>query len=148
MAKRVLLAEDDDEMARLLSDTLSEQGFEVVGASNGVELLDYVEEFRHQVMNGRFFDVDLIVSDIRMPWMSGLEMLRELRLLDKTTPVILITGFGDERTHAEASRLGATAVLDKPFELDDFKSAVQRCSSTGAQEELQSDNATDSLGVG
>lgn len=149
MPKRVLLAEDDEEMARLLTDTLSQQGYEVVGAANGVELLDHVEDFRHQVINGRFYDVDLIVSDIRMPWMNGLEMLRELRLIDKMTPVILITAFGDERTHAEANRLGAAAVLDKPFELDDFRDAVRSCSmSAEDREEIENDSTTDSFRVG
>ncbi len=125
MVKRVLLAEDDERMAQLLEYVLQQEGFEVVRSSNGIELWDWVDEFRHDVLQGRFFDVDLIVSDIRMPWMSGLEMLRALRQLDTVTPVILITAFGDDRTHAEARRLGATAVLDKPFDMDDFRHVIR-----------------------
>jgi CheY-like chemotaxis protein len=124
MTKRVLLAEDDQPMAQLLTDVLRQEGFDVVGSTNGVELLDSVDDLRGKVINGRFFDVDLIISDIRMPWMSGLEALRELRQVDRATPVILITAFGDDRTHAEARRLGASAVLDKPFDMDDFRRTV------------------------
>lgn len=147
MSRRVLLAEDDEEMNRLLEDTLRREGYEVVGASNGMDLLENIEAFRRQVHDGRFFDVDLIVSDIRMPWMSGLELLRELRTLDKVTPVILITAFGDERTHAEAARLGA-CVMDKPFELDDFMEHVRAASPRHVPGGRIDDRTTYSFGPG
>ena len=62
-------------------------------------------------------EFDVIVSDIRMPGVSGLSVLAGLREIEGIPPIILITAFGDEETHAEADRLGAAAVLDKPFEM-------------------------------
>lgn len=57
--------------------------------------------------------------------MSGLDVLAELRRQDTTTPVILITAFGDPDTHLEAHRLGAVLVLSKPFEMDDLRVVVR-----------------------
>lgn len=125
MGRRVLLAEDDDEMCRLLAETLRGDGFEVVCTANGLELLEKINGYRGEMIGGRFFDVDLIVSDMRMPWVGGLEVLRQLRERDRVTPVIMITAFGDERTHADAYHLGATAVIDKPFDLDAFREIVK-----------------------
>lgn len=147
MNRRVLLAEDDEEMSRLLKDTLRREGYEVIGASNGIDLLENIEVFRRQVLSGRFFDVDLIISDVRMPWMSGLELLREFRVLDKVTPVILITAFGDEKTHAEAARLGA-CVMDKPFELDDFMETVRAASPDHVPGARDNDRRADTFGPG
>jgi DNA-binding NtrC family response regulator len=61
---------------------------------------------------------DLIVSDIRMPGLSGMELLHAGREAEAFPPTILITSFGDRETHREARRLGARALIDKPFELD------------------------------
>jgi len=126
MAKRVLLAEDDGEMCRLLADALRLEGYEVTETFDGLELLDLIDALRLEVLDDYLLPVDLIISDIRMPWVSGLEVLRELRQRDRATPVILITAFGDEQTHAEARRLGACAVLDKPFDLDQFRDLVRQ----------------------
>ena len=125
-SKRVLLAEDDREMRRLLAEGLRQDGYDVIESSDGLDLCDCIYEFRTKIGNGRFFDVDLIVSDIRMPWVSGLEVLQELRVTNRETPVILITAFGDEQTHLQAYRLGAVAVLDKPFDLDRFREVVRQ----------------------
>ena len=67
---------------------------------------------------------DVIVSDERMPGVLGSEVLAGLREAQWPTPFILITGFGDEKTHQEAFRLGASAVFDKPFDLDDLRQTI------------------------
>ena len=126
MGGRVLLAEDDVEMCRLLAATLRQEGYEVVEARNGEELYDWIMALRGEISHGRFFDVDLVISDIRMPQIGGMEVLRRLRMLDRVTRMILITAFGDEHTHAEAYRLGASAVLDKPFDMDEFQELVRK----------------------
>jgi DNA-binding NtrC family response regulator len=66
----------------------------------------------------------LIISDVRMPGVSGLDVLATLRREDWSTPVILMTAFGDLETRAEARRLGAKALFDKPFDVDDLRTAV------------------------
>ncbi|MGB2987490.1 MAG: response regulator [Phycisphaerae bacterium] len=120
---RIALGEDDVEMRRVLADRLRDNGYEVVEAENGLALIDAIASAARDQGQAEF---DLIVSDIRMPEMTGLRFLVELRKHDRTTPVILVTAFGDAATRADAYRLGAGAVLDKPFELDDFCSLVRQ----------------------
>ena len=116
---RVLLAEDDRELRRLLAGVLRKQGYFVKEAGTGFELLEHLGSLIRQ--NTAF---DLIVTDIRMPGVTGLSVVEGLRNGHTRgrcgTPVILITAFGDEDTHAEARRLGAV-ILDKPFDLEDFR---------------------------
>jgi DNA-binding response OmpR family regulator len=119
---RVLLAEDDDEIRVMLAQALRRDGMEVIEARNGRELKDFVD--RGWLRDGRLQMPDLIVSDLYMPEMSGLEVLASVRKTSTTTPVILITAYGDEATRAEARRLGVTAFFDKPFELADLETAI------------------------
>ncbi|HZN59924.1 MAG TPA: response regulator [Planctomycetota bacterium] len=121
---RVLLAEDDREMRTLLAWELEDKGFEVVEATDGIDLLKHMAPILSHVDTCSRFDV--IVSDIRMPGLTGMEILAGLRKRDKLTPVILITAFGDDITHAEAEELGASAMLDKPFDTGDLVTTIRR----------------------
>lgn len=121
---RVLLAEDDNAMRRMLASILQQDGYEVIQARNGAQLFD--------LMNSQLIyacdraAVDLIISDIRMPEMSGLEVLAALRDADWSTPVILLTAFGEQTTRDEALRLGAQAIFSKPFDIDELRATVGR----------------------
>jgi CheY-like chemotaxis protein len=110
---RILLAEDHPETRALLASTLRAEGYEVVEASNGYEFLNVISEAWLRPST-RF--PDLVVTDIRMPGPSGLRVIEGLRSSYWSIPVIVITAFGDAETHAEAHRLGAHAVIDKPFD--------------------------------
>ena len=121
-APRVLLAEDDEEIRLALARALRHDGMEVIEARNGRELKDFVDH--GWLRDGRRQVPDLIVSDLYMPEMSGLEVLAAVRQTSANTPVILITAYGDEATRAEARRLGVTAFFDKPFELTDLETAI------------------------
>jgi len=121
---RVLLAEDDPEMRKMLAATLNGDGYEVIEAHNGMQLMHYLAT--DNAINDNIRPIDLVVSDFRMPGRSGLDALLALRSRDWETPFILITAFGDPETHSEARRLGAFAVFDKPFDLDDFRTSVWR----------------------
>ena len=118
----VLLAEDDPAFRRLIASVLAEEGYEVIEAADGPSLLAQIES----TLNVRRERADsfLIVADIRMPGLTGLDVLAILRCANRTTPVILITAFGDEATHAEGRELGAVAVLDKPFNVQELRTAV------------------------
>jgi FixJ family two-component response regulator len=70
-----------------------------------------------------------------MPRRGGLDLIQELLDLEWCPPCILITGFGDERLHAEARRLGAVAVFDKPFDLDDLRASVNRLADRAGAED-------------
>jgi DNA-binding response OmpR family regulator len=119
--RRVLLAEDDEQMRRLLASALRRDGYEVVEASDGIECMKHMAPPSEE---GASPVADLIISDIRMPGRSGLEILRLTRARNLDVPVILITAFGAAETHAEGQRLGAAAVFDKPFDLDDLRAMV------------------------
>jgi DNA-binding response OmpR family regulator len=118
---RILLAEDDSAMRALLARALRKSRFEVHEASTGIEALERLAKGLEGEPPVRF---DLVISDVRMPGYGGLDLLAELRYVDSRVPVILITAFGSASTHAAAERLGAFAMLDKPFDLDDLMSLV------------------------
>lgn len=123
---RVLLAEDDRELRLLLATALRRDGYEVLEARDANHLLELMGD---ALLSSSGAPVDVVVSDIRMPGRSGLELLAGLRRDDRATPVVLITAFGDPETHAEAYRLGADAVLDKPLDIDDLRIVVHTLAS-------------------
>ena len=116
---RIFVAEDDDEMRLLLHDAFAYDGYEVVDLASGRELFNLL---RRSIELKK--EPDIVVSDIRMPGMTGLEILNRIRELGSKMPVVLITAFGDEETLNTASKLGATAVFNKPFDVDDLRMAV------------------------
>jgi CheY-like chemotaxis protein len=135
-AGRIVLAEDDREMRELLAWALRRDGYEVVQAENGMELLDRVAASHESGM-----PIDLVIADVRMPGVTGLEALDWLREAGCDEPVILITAFGDASTHQDATRLGAWAVLDKPFEIGTFWPSCTVCRSGISSRRETSDRA-------
>ncbi len=127
---RILLAEDDTELRSLLAASLRKDGYEILEARDGAEVLGQLQPV---LSRNRPWTAstpppqppDVIISDIRMPGLSGLEVLDAVRGARLATPVILITAFGAPETHARARRLGAAAVIDKPFDLADLRRLVQ-----------------------
>jgi CheY-like chemotaxis protein len=114
---RILVAEDDPEMRRLLTWRLRNAGFETVECADGWQLLDHLG---NPVLSGEPDDYDLIVSDIRMPGVTGLEVLEGIYEAEWFVPMILITAFGNEEVHRRAKELGAAEIFDKPFDIDDL----------------------------
>ena len=127
---RLVLAEDDAEMRHLLASALREDQYEVVEVADGRDLLDRLDAFIR-----RGDPVDLVITDVRMPRISGLQALRFLKQAGFRAPVILITAFGDHGTHVDACLLGAEAVLDKPFELDELRTAIRKIRSRRSVED-------------
>jgi CheY-like chemotaxis protein len=121
--RRILVAEDDPDLRRLLASVLRRSGYMVVEAADGTEILDRMES---TVWGTRPEAISAIVSDINMPGLTGLDVLAALRCAQWDTPVILISAFGDDDTRKEAAWLGATAVLDKPLRVDELKAAIER----------------------
>jgi CheY-like chemotaxis protein len=118
---RILLAEDDVQMRRLIATVLRGAGHRVVEASDGTEVLERVES---TIWHDRHDVFGLIVSDMSMPALTGLDVLAALRSAEVDTPFILITAYGDAGVRAEAEWLGAFAVLDKPFTFDQLERTV------------------------
>ncbi len=122
-APRILLGEDDVEMRSVIASVLRRDGYDVVEVADGVHLLHRLMYAKLLFGDGSGFD--LVISDVRMPELTGLGVLASLQGDDAAPPVILITAFGDRQTHAEAERLGALSCLDKPFDIEDFRVAVR-----------------------
>lgn len=119
--ERVLVSEDDEQMRAFLEMALQREGYEVTTCADGIALVDHIGA----VLASREEAYGLVISDIRMPGLSGLEFLRGTQAWRGMPPVILITAFGDEETHARARQLGARAVIDKPFEAEELLAKVR-----------------------
>lgn len=116
----VLLAEDDAAMRELLSFCLYQAGYKVTSCPDGLSLLEHLSGDRVRQMA-----IDLLVTDIRMPALTGLEALEATMDAPRQLPTICMTAFGDQETHAAARQFGATEVLDKPFDIDQFLERVR-----------------------
>lgn len=120
---RILLAEDDKEMRILLALSLKRSGYDVVQCPDGVDMLTHLEAFLlpYKTVHESF---DLIVSDIWMPGVTGMEVLQGKPNRANFPPMILITAFGDDETHAQAAECGVAAMFDKPFDVDELLEKV------------------------
>jgi signal transduction histidine kinase len=106
----VLVVDDDEDVNALLSDVLSREGYRTETASAGAQAL---EKYQHQ-------SFDVVVSDVKMPGMSGTDLLRAIREIDQDTAVILVTGYSDLASAREAVKGGAFDYVLKPFDLDEL----------------------------
>ena len=106
-APRVLVVDDEFEMASLIAEELNDRGFEAVAMPSGD---DAVQRLRRQAF-------DAVITDLRMPGVDGLELVRLSRELDPSRPVIVMTGHSALNTALEASRLGAYHYVTKPVRL-------------------------------
>lgn len=120
---RVIVAEDDPEMRRLVVEALRKDGHLVTEAADGGRLLVHIAEAFDR--DPALSLVDVIVTDVRMPVCTGLELLERLADARWRVPMILMTAFGDEDTRRRAERLGAV-LFDKPLSLDALREAVKR----------------------
>lgn len=118
----ILVAEDDAEMRSLVVDTLSKDGYVVEAVRDGGEVMRRItDSYRATPSYAR---ADLIITDVRMPVSSGLDLVQAMRNAKWTIPIVIMTAFGDAATRARAESLGAT-LLDKPFKIGDLRSVVR-----------------------
>lgn len=115
-SERILIVDDEEGMRRLLSRVLSREGYETSTVASGAEAL-------RLVANERF---DLVVTDIKMPEMDGLELLAELKQYEPSLPIIVITAYGTIENAVQALRSGAYDYIAKPFENDEIKLTVAK----------------------
>jgi len=118
---RILLAEDDRALRSLLTGVLIRSGYEVVAVADGTQLLEALgASLAHERQTA---DFDLVISDVRMPGWSGLQVLADLYGVVARPPMVLITAFGDDAFHQHARQLGALT-MDKPLDVDDLRRVV------------------------
>ena len=116
MRKMALVADDDLQLLDAVAAGLEEVGMEVQRATNGAELVQRLAQ------NGAY---DVVVTDISMPWTSGLQAVRRARSAGLTMPVVLMTALRDEQLLPQVAALGENVVLlRKPFGLDALLATV------------------------
>lgn len=131
-AATILLVEDDGDMREMLAAALRRDGYTVIEASDVDDALEWLGLGALEGEPAR--SPSLLVSDVRLPRISGLDLVEGLSLARERVPIVIITGFGDPDTHARALELGATCVLDKPFDLAEFRYAVRAALRTRSGE--------------
>lgn len=115
--ERILIADDEEPLRELLSDLLAEEGYTVEAVATGTDALERVE-------NGESFD--LLLLDLKMPGVSGIDILEKLRTNGNETPVIMITGYGTSSNAIRAMQIGAYDYLMKPFDYEEVIVTVRR----------------------
>lgn len=123
MMKRKILVADDEVGARESFRMIFKDDYEVLEAGNGEEALKILQNTRP----------DVILLDIIMPHMNGVEVLKEIKSIDKQLPVIVITAIKNTQMGKEAMKLGAFAYLSKPFDVRELEQLVQRALRAGEQ---------------
>jgi len=117
VAQRTILVADDDASIRsLLKQLLSDEGYSVVEATTGTEVVEKVKET----------NPDLVIMDVRMPELDGIEALSKLKVSSPKTSVLIMTAFGSSNNAIRAMELGAFDYITKPFELDKISHTVKR----------------------
>jgi len=113
---RILVVDDERSMRDFLSIMLKKEGYEVVTAENGGDALKTVQ--------GEIFD--LVISDVKMPGLDGIDVLKAVKEVSPETVVIMITAFATTETAVEAMKLGAYDYIIKPFKVDELKLIIKK----------------------
>jgi CheY-like chemotaxis protein len=122
----VLVAEDDPDVRRLVATALRLDGYSVIEARDGTELVEHIgSALLFGNVRGDLEPVSLVISDVRMPGRDGLEVLAHLRRSEIGVAVILMSAHGDAAIRSRAEHLGVDAFLAKPFEIDVLRRMVK-----------------------
>ena len=112
----VLVIDDKDSMRKMLAQTLVEEGYEVETAANG----------NAGIKLARQRSFDLVLTDLKMPEMTGLEVLKSVKEMDVDTAVIVMTAFGTIEDAVDAMRKGAYDFISKPFQTEHLSVLIQK----------------------
>ncbi|HNV68434.1 MAG TPA: sigma-54 dependent transcriptional regulator [Candidatus Ozemobacteraceae bacterium] len=124
MSKKILLIDDEVKLLQALKKALEREGYEVFGFADPAGALEFALQR----------ELDLVISDIRMPGLSGLELMSRLGASGRAVPTMLMTAYSSVETAVTAMKMGARDYLIKPFEVGDFKAAVRKVLAAGADE--------------
>ncbi len=114
--RSVLVVDDEEYILTLMREVLSNLGYHPITASNGVQAMQLLAKS----------PFDLVITDIHMPGISGLDLLKHVKQKLPQLPVILISGFGVESSTRAARELNADGFLPKPFHIEDLRYFLQR----------------------
>lgn len=116
-APHILVVDDEKDTCLLLSQVLEKEGYTVDTANSGLEALSILQKNKK---------IALVITDLKMPGMDGLELLREARKLKTKTRFIMMTAYGEIETYLDAINMGAFDYLNKPMEINDIRKAVKK----------------------
>ena len=117
----ILVVDDEAKMRRLLEIMLTQMDYEILQAADGMEALEQLTSHA----------VDLVITDLRMPRLDGIGLLRQLREQHNDIPVIVVTAYGTVESAVDAMKYGASDYIVRPFEMDAVQAAVQRALKLG-----------------
>lgn len=117
MSKRVLVVDDDESLRRVTQVQLEQAGFKATTAADGTEAFSILQKSPH----------DLVITDLKMPGISGMDVLRRIRADYPGVPVVMLTAFGTVESAVEAMKAGAYDYLTKPVHPDELELVVRRC---------------------
>ena len=113
---KILVVDDEEGARELFSTILTDEGYEVTLANNGEEALAL---FKNNPFN-------LVITDIKMPVMDGLQLLQEIRKIGSKTDVIMVTAYGEVESYLKAMSLGAAEYINKPIRIKELKRIVHK----------------------
>lgn len=114
--EKVLIVDDEENTRIGLSKLLSQDGYHIKAAADALEALEYLGEE----------SIDLVITDISMPGMNGIDFLYELKRLYPQTKVVMMTAYGGVDSYLSSMNLGAFDYLNKPVKLKDLKAVLER----------------------
>ena len=120
-AMKILLVDDEQEFTGALAERLELRGFQVQAVDNGEDALQAVESDGPQV----------VVLDLKMPGLSGIEVLKRIKSLHPDLPVVLLTGYGSTEEGIKGMHLGAQDYLMKPLNIEDLIAKLQEATGGG-----------------
>jgi len=120
MSEKILIVDDDQTIRLVLTEALKKKGFELEEAGSAEEALDKIR------VAPRPNPFDLVIMDVRLPKMSGLEAVSRIRELDREAIVIVVTAYGGKEIALEAIRKGAYDYFTKPFKLEEMEIVIER----------------------
>ena len=112
----ILVVDDDKNILLFLREILARMGHELATADNGARALEIIEES----------DFDLIVSDLQMPWVDGISVLKASKKKNSDTEVLILTGYGSIKSAVRAMKAGAFEYLSKPVDVDELRIKVNQ----------------------
>jgi len=113
---RILVVDDEEALRTVLSGELASEGYEVQSAGDGDEAI--------AILGKQMFD--LVLLDIKMPRVTGFDVLRHIKEKHPTTKVVMLTGFADLKNAIESKKLGAEDFVSKPYDLIDLLTTIER----------------------
>jgi two-component system response regulator (stage 0 sporulation protein F) len=116
MKEKILIVDDQFGIRILLNEVFQKEGYQTFQAANGIQALDILKKN----------NPDLVLLDMKIPGMDGIEILKRMKVIDPDIRVIIMTAYGELDMIQEAKDLGALTHFAKPFDIDDIRAAVRK----------------------